>query len=164
MRRCGACHACCIHLAIANDPTYDSYFGGPKAAGVACASLVDRPGGGKWCGIWSADDRPRLCGTYQCGWLSHDALPESHRPDRAGVIFEKRFLEAHNTSAVVLLETKPDAFDTPVGRDIARMCQEMAQREECPLVSIRHDGDISTATVTFPKEWMAMALNDLAQE
>lgn len=74
-RTCGACRACCIAPEI---PELK------KPAHVPCRHLCKAG-----CSIYTAPERPLLCGTFRCMWLD-GAFPESYRPDRLGTIFEYR--------------------------------------------------------------------------
>ena len=71
-KSCGACHACCIHLAI-DTPDFK------KAGQTPCEHLS----GGR-CGIYQ--NRFRVCREFLCGYLLFPELDDSWRPDKSGVL------------------------------------------------------------------------------
>ncbi len=72
-RTCGACTACCRALTI-DEPAMQ------KLPGVPCVHLdADRR-----CGIY--ETRYRACRAFHCGYRLLPWLPETMRPDQAGVL------------------------------------------------------------------------------
>ncbi len=87
-RACGSCHACCVALLI-DTAAFQ------KHSGVACHHLdSDRR-----CGIYAS--RYEACRAFHCGYRQLPWLPETMRPDQAGVL-------------VLPLMTRPD--DAPDGK------------------------------------------------
>ena len=76
-RACGACHVCCVALAIPEEPRI-----GPKEMGEPCPHLR-ASGQNGCCGIYPR--RPRLCQEWRCAWRTGH-FPENARPDRSGVL------------------------------------------------------------------------------
>lgn len=77
-RSCGACHACCVHVAVR---AFDKPIGEP------CHLIqlnADAPESG-CCGDYA--NRPSECQQYTCGWMD-GYLPDDMRPDQCGVMFE----------------------------------------------------------------------------
>lgn len=73
-RKCGECHACCIHLGIEELHKYP---------GQTCRHLDWANGATTKCGIYK--DRPTACHTYYCGWLTGMG-DETYRPDKSGIL------------------------------------------------------------------------------
>jgi hypothetical protein len=97
-RECGDCQACCTLFEIeeANTPQRQ-----------ACQHQCKQG-----CAIYS--ERPERCQTYRCWWLQGDpSLKGRDRPDRLGVIFDKRSSLAElleGLPCVVAHEIRPGAF------------------------------------------------------
>ena len=73
-RTCGSCTMCCRATGV---PELN------KPVNVWCSHCNI----GKGCAIYAI--RPQSCRSFECRWLSDKTLPESLRPDRCKVIFEK---------------------------------------------------------------------------
>lgn len=71
MRPCGECRVCCKVFPL---PVLD------KPAGAWCRH-VDATG----CAV-HGPRMPAVCRQYDCYWREHDALSESWRPDRTGIV------------------------------------------------------------------------------
>jgi Fe-S-cluster containining protein len=69
VRECGPCHACCIHLPIADKPPH-----------VPCADLSD----GR-CRLYA--ERPDVCRRFLCLWRQGE-LWDSARPDKCGILVQ----------------------------------------------------------------------------
>ena len=70
-RECGDCSACCVYLTI-DDPKLK------KPPHTPCVHLC------KGCSIYK--DRPQICKSFQCYWLSGE-LSESMKPNKKGLLF-----------------------------------------------------------------------------
>jgi hypothetical protein len=70
-RSCGSCTLCCrvLEIQALNKP-----------AGVLC-----RHNTGTGCGIYT--QRPETCARWHCLWRRINALPDTLRPDRSGVMY-----------------------------------------------------------------------------
>jgi len=114
-RECGTCTACCKVMNF-DAPTL------AKPAGVQCQHCT-----GTACGIY--EDRPAPCRTFYCLWREVANMPDSLRPDRAGVIFtieelptpanpfEKRFVIARAVNGIA-------DFDSPATRQALQVFVE----------------------------------------
>ena len=73
MKDCGECTWCCFHTE---------------------ATSFEKKNG--WCiycknGCFIYNQRPDVCRNFDCIWRMEDDVPESYRPDRCGVMFERPF-------------------------------------------------------------------------
>jgi len=68
-RECDDCHACCIHLPLADRPAH-----------TPCPELKD----GR-CGVY--EKRPGACRRFRCAWLQGFSF-STVRPDRCGVLVQ----------------------------------------------------------------------------
>jgi Fe-S-cluster containining protein len=84
-RDCGTCVACCVAPEIPGTGSAWKQpcpkLEGPEVSASACA-------GEKNCTIYA--DRPNECVEYNCAWIEGYGLEED-RPDRCGVLIDKRF-------------------------------------------------------------------------
>ena len=94
MRQCGGCDVCCF---VGGVPEL------PKEPHARCP----HQGGG--CGIHASENRPKVCGAFQCAWL-RGIGPDDARPDKVGVMFSINRTERGNIGFAV--ETAPDALRT----------------------------------------------------
>lgn len=95
-RACGECFACCVTLEIVS-PEFE------KPANVICANCT-APG----CGIH--ETRPPACRDFYCAWRLSDALDDSWRPDRSGVILFSTPVEGYAApTGLVLMLTEGEA-------------------------------------------------------
>jgi len=74
-RSCGECSACCFTLEVKAIK---------KRPFSLCGSLSESGG----CSIYP--DRPDVCRTFTCAWLSGEVGTESQRPDMIGLVSVKR--------------------------------------------------------------------------
>lgn len=100
---CGACTACCIHLAVET-------IG--KAAGVACEHLCSAG-----CTVYST--RPDQCRNYGCIWYADQAVKlglmrPMERPDKLGIILSatpgtSEFERESGEQLAMIVEVRPNA-------------------------------------------------------
>jgi hypothetical protein len=74
-RTCGGCTACCTTHAV-------SELGKPP--GQRCRHVCQQG-----CAIYDA--RPEGCYVFQCMWLTGDVADDEARPDKLGLVFDKRW-------------------------------------------------------------------------
>jgi Fe-S-cluster containining protein len=146
---CGSCSVCCVDLNI------EDLFGKSKFAGVPCESLADRPGGGKHCGAY--ETRPAVCRNYECDYIKADGrLPDRLRPDNAGIIFTRHYLDWAGMEAYTVIETVASACSTENGVELLNLVRKEADMQKTLMVIMR-EGEIETATLHGPMGVVATA-------
>lgn len=115
-RSCGECTACCVVLAIEEDPIH-------KDPVEPCRFLCQKGGG---CGIY--DERPELCQKFECLWLRFSLIPEALRPDLCGIMLRivdkdgSGRVEDIENAVVAAYETRPQALQEEAAQElIARL-------------------------------------------
>lgn len=102
-RRCDECTACCTVMAVHEI----GKFSKPKY--TPCKHECDG------CKIY--DHRPEPCRSYECLWLSGAIRDEFARPDRCGIIFDKRWDTGGFKDEIwIAREVWPGAFDSELGQ------------------------------------------------
>lgn len=116
-RDCGDCTICCDVLRI-DTPDLQ------KPAGTPCSHL-----GARGCTIHAV--RPEICRAWFCGWRRVEAMPDSARPDRSGLLVSLDFVrEPRNifegASIVVRSLIGRAAFGSAAAADlIDGLCNQM---------------------------------------
>lgn len=110
-RSCGECQACCTVIGIQGDKNCP-----PSGVYEACTHLCE-----KGCGIYSY--RPEECRTYECLWQRGLLTKDEHRPDRLGILIDKRRSGVGDKGSaprdvLVLWEVRAGAFDEPAVVDL----------------------------------------------
>jgi hypothetical protein len=99
---------------------------------------------GSGCGIY--DTRPEICRGYRCGWLGHDWLPDSFRPDQCGVI-----VDGTRDGSVVLLVCDAAMFESDPQRygQLGQLLETILSRlGEVPVIIVP-DARTPVVDVTF---------------
>lgn len=113
MRDCGDCRLCCKVLDI---PELE------KPAGVWCKHACDAG-----CAIYKQPERPEVCGTYECAWLT-GYFEERHQPNRSKLVVGRKEPPDKNLSAWwTVNEALPGAANTRLGRQILKLLKEQSQ-------------------------------------
>jgi hypothetical protein len=101
LRDCGDCTLCCkvIHVETLKKP-----------AGEWCKHCaLGRTSGG--CTIFGQPDRPYECGKFQCMWTRHYDWPDSMKPSKSRMVFER----VDNRIILATCDTQmPDAWKSNV--------------------------------------------------
>ena len=106
-RKCGGCQLCCEIFGVAELDKEQL-----KKCKHQCES---------GCGIYVT--RPRECKIYQCLWKFDENVPEAHRPDRLGVVIDKR--ETPIGPAIVVHQKKPNQWrQNPVWPILQHLCKD----------------------------------------
>lgn len=105
-RSCGECQACCVVIGIEGDKNTPQ-----KGVYTPCVHQCE-----KGCGVYSY--RPSECRSYECLWQRGVLTQEEHRPDKLGIIIDRRRTGYGDKGTppqevLVLWETRPGAFDEP---------------------------------------------------
>lgn len=112
-RSCGECQACCTVIGISGDQNCPS-----SAPYEPCVHQCE-----KGCGIYAY--RPQECRTYECQWQRGVLTREDHRPDKLGIIIDKRRTSEGDKGSpprdvFILWEVRPGALQEPAVVDLIK--------------------------------------------
>lgn len=111
---CGECTICCEIVEVSGRNFH-------KPAGTLCSYCK----GG--CTIYGQEDRPVVCGAFQCAWLRGYGSEED-RPDKSNVMVS---ISAFNGGRwIFVMETKKDAYKT-TGKGIIK---DIVSRVNLPVI------------------------------
>jgi hypothetical protein len=114
MRQCYECDVCCKIAEVKENDFF-------KPAGKPCQYLD------KGCTIFDQDKRPKMCSSYQCGWLRGFGK-ENDRPDKSGVMLS---ISAFNGGTWIFVQELWEDAHKTTGKNIII---DISKKVDIPII------------------------------